>query len=234
MTFAKPTRHLLLLTKEPVLGRVKTRLAAEVGDYGARGAAWAFLEDSLRLASSAASRVAAKLVVLHAPDTSGDELSALVRSCAPAALTLPQGAGDLGARLLRAFESFDGPRVAIGSDSPDLPPERIAEAFEALEGSPAVLGPASDGGYYLIGLAPEVCPRFLEDAGISWSAPTTRSDTLAAMRRAGIDSRLLAERSDVDDIDALRDLARRLERAGPTTAPATRRWLAANEGLLRP
>lgn len=157
---------------------------------------------------------------------------------------LPEGQGeavrqigdDLGERLFHALREAGADHelvAAVGSDHPDLPLERVEEAFEALRrGQDLVLGPSRDGGYYLIGLQASAVDRRLF-AGIEWSTGEVLRATLERARGLGLDVGLLAEEEDVDrpaDLDAL---VARLEggRRAPRTAGLLRSWgwMAASE-----
>jgi uncharacterized protein len=148
-----------------------------------------------------------------------------------ASLGLPgtrQEGADLGERLHRALAAAaagGGAVAAVGSDHPDLPVQRIEDAFTRIEsGAAAVLGPATDGGYYLIALAPAaVHPRLF--SGIAWSTREVLSSTLERCRELGLDARLLPPESDVDTPDDLRRLAASLI-AGDRGCPRTRALLA--------
>jgi rSAM/selenodomain-associated transferase 1 len=221
-----PPCKLLLMAKEPAPGRVKTRIARQIGPEAAAALAWALLEDAARGAADGAAAAGAILEVVHAPDAPSTALVERVAAAAPGSRLRAQGLGDLGVRLARALADVAWARVAIGSDAPDLPPERFAQAFAALARSPAVVGPALDGGYYLLGLAPGVPPGALE-VGIRWSTPHALADTRAALRAAGIGPIFeLPPHGDVDEPEDLARLAELLAR-DPSRAPATARWTAA-------
>ena len=98
--------------------------------------------------------------------------------------------------------------LLIGSDIPDLPHELIEEAFSALDEKDAVIGPASDGGYFLIGFRHST---FLRDIfrGIAWSTGSVYRETMEIFEKAGYRVHVLHEWSDVDTIDDLRSLYRR-------------------------
>jgi glycosyltransferase A (GT-A) superfamily protein (DUF2064 family) len=112
--------------------------------------------------------------------------------------------------------------VLIGSDSPQLPPSRVESALAALDGADLVLGPAADGGYYLIAM------RTAHDvfSGIRWSAPDVLAATLAKAEAARLRTRLLEEDFDVDTredlarLEALLARSRELRRELPATAAA--------------
>ena len=116
--------------------------------------------------------------------------------------------------------------AAIGSDHPTLAREHLEQAFRALEtGSDVVLGPATDGGYYLIAVRAPVLTTSLFQ-GISWSTETVLAEQLDRCRRLGLRVELLPEASDVDTPEDLAALAIRLA-GGGEDSPRTRRLLAA-------
>lgn len=168
-------RVLGLFAKWPVPGAVKTRLAVD-GDpaWGAR-VARAFLLDALgRLAA-----VDARRVLAFAPAEKEAEFAAVAAGRFALA---PQANGDLGQRLTAFVEQQlnAGARaiVVVGTDSPTLPVAHVEQAFAELERADVVLGPASDGGYYLVGCGPSRPPLF---AGIAWSTERVLADTVAAL-----------------------------------------------------
>jgi hypothetical protein len=115
-----------------------------------------------------------------------------------------QGEGDLGARMVRALRAeAPGPAAVIGSDILGLGPAHIARAFRVLGRADTLLGPAPDGGYWLIGARHpgRLPPRVLE--GVRWSGPHARADTAACLRGAGL---TVAEADTLDDADTLADL----------------------------
>jgi len=120
----------------------------------------------------------------------------------------PQSGADLGARLVHAFQTIFGlgadKVVAIGSDSPTLPPENLDLAFRKLDDHDLVLGPAEDGGYYLIGLNQ---PRRELFAGIEWSSDAVFASTIAAAANLKLDFESLPFWYDVDDVISLRRAA---------------------------
>ena len=141
---------------------------------------------------------------------------------------------DLGDREQGVFEDlFRGgfsPVVMIGSDLPTLPAARVAEALDRLHASDdrVVLGPADDGGYYLIGLAARTDDGAVPDlfTGVRWSTEWARADTVAAAERCGLRVDLLGDWYDVDDEAGFSRL--RVELAtedGARRAPATKRVL---------
>jgi hypothetical protein len=142
-----------------------------------------------------------------------------------------QGEGDLGARLERIVQqgiARSGCAIALGADSPGLAPELLEQSRAALRTSDGVLGPCSDGGFYLLGL--RTCPDGLL-SGIPWSQPVTLARTLQKLEQAGLAFVLLDEWFDVDRPE---DLARlyALIAAGTVRAPRTARLL--QESAFRP
>jgi uncharacterized protein len=216
-------RRLLLFTKPAREGRVKTRLIGDLTAAEAAALHAAFLEDLVdRLREGDF-----ELQLAWALDAQ-DEMPA-----GPVPGVRQQGE-DLGERLYRALSeaSRDGSIVmALGSDHPTLPLALIHEAFERLEkGAEVVLGPAEDGGYYLIALRPDaVEPGLFRD--IPWSTDRVLSETLA--RCQGLAVELLPPASDVDTPEDLRRLAARLasDTSDDLGCPRTRELLLAWQRL---
>jgi uncharacterized protein len=218
--------QIVVFTKEPLPGLAKTRLGKEIGHEAASSLARVLLEDVVCVAQAAALEARAELWIAHTPDHPTQPFLDELRTWAPEARLAPQGTGDLGQRLARGLASR-GPRIALGSDTPDLDPTFLALTLAALEPSQVTLGPAPDGGYYLLGLGSGVDASHLE-AGIEWSSQTTLGDTRARFEAAGVRVEIAPQREDVDDLPSLRRLAGRIARATPRVAPATRGWLRAH------
>lgn len=184
--------HLVLFAREPRLGRGKRRLARDVGDVRAWRFHWLTTGRLLqRLAGDP--RWTTYLAVT--PDRAVMRGRGLWRT--PTRL-VPQGAGDLGARMGRMMHVMPpGPVVIVGADIPDVRPRHVAQAFRLLGRHDAVLGPADDGGYWLVGLRrrPSVRPPF---AGVRWGGSQARADTLANLERLGMSVGFLETLSDVD------------------------------------
>lgn len=182
----------MIVARRPAIGVGKRRLAADVGDVEAwRFQRWS-LEGLLReLATDPRWRSWAAVTP--------DGPTAWLRGRVPG---LPQGRGDLGRRLERLAGRFPvGHLVIIGSDTPSVRRRDVAAAFRALQTNDAVIGPAMDGGYWLIGLRRSVRGRLPFD-GIRWSSSDTLQDTLVAL--AGLRVAILDRREDVDDAASLR------------------------------
>lgn len=186
---------LVIFAKQPVAGRVKTRLGR---DIGMPAAAWWFRHQTSRLIRRVAREPHWDTVLAVAPDTA-------VRSRAwPGDLRRwPQGRGDLGVRMDRALRAFGpGPAMIIGADIPGIAPRDIAAGFRLLGNHDAVFGPAQDGGYWLIGLKrPIQAPRSLF-MGVRWSTETALSDTVATL--GGMSTAYLRTLCDVDTAADLR------------------------------
>lgn len=183
-------RHLVIFTRRPQLGVGKRRLAADIGDLAALRFQQIALDGLLRrLGGNPAWRTWVAI--------SPDRPLAWVRS----GKAVPQGGGDLGERLARVVGRLPaGQVVVIGSDTPDIDASDIRKAFRNLGPQKAVLGPAIDGGYWLIGLPHR--RRILPFANVRWSTPDTLADTVAGLGAARII--LLPTREDVDDLASLR------------------------------
>ena len=218
-------RCLIIVAKDPLSGQAKTRLARGIGDQQARALYRCFLYDTVELAQRFA---ATTLAFSFWPATSAASFGAL----ANAALLLPQHGADFGSRLLSAFEQAHSQGydqiVLIGSDNPSLPPQYVEQAFAALATSPTVLGPANDGGYYLIGMhAPQ---PGLFHPGIAWSTASVAQQTRAAAAEAGLAMAQVPPWYDIDTADDLHQLYTDL--AENRLGCAAPRTLAALAGLL--
>jgi rSAM/selenodomain-associated transferase 1 len=219
-----PSPTLLLFTKPARPGRVKTRL---IGDLTAQEAARlheAFVLDLFDRLGGAVGSAARPFEVRVA--WALEEGEPIPEAPFPGER---QEGSDLGARLYSALSRAargGGAVAALGTDYPTLPLERIEEAFARLEaGADAVVGPAFDGGYYLIALRPEaVLARLFE--GISWSTHVVLAQTVDRCRELGLSLDLLPPGADVDTPDDLSKLARELV-ADDRGCPRTRRLLAA-------
>ncbi len=201
---APPPRHLLLFTKPARAGRVKTRLIGDLTPGDAARLHAAFRDDLLARLQDGDFEL--RLAWALDPE---EEVPA-----GPLAGVRQQGS-DLGERLYRALSEAGAPEgvgavAAVGSDHPTLELELVHRAFAAVEaGADVVLGPAEDGGYYLIALrAGGFSPRLFAD--IAWSTEQVLPSTLERCRELGLTVELLPEASDVDTPDDLRRLAERM------------------------
>jgi hypothetical protein len=187
---------LVLMLKAPAAGAVKTRLAATVGAARATEIYRSLVERQVRALPEGW-----PVVICFDPPEAGAAMRAWLTPLRPKGTEFcTQGAGDLGRRLTLAAAAAFGAGaqavVLIGGDCPYLAHTHLAEAATALRGERVVLGPARDGGYYLIGLhRPE--PAVFHD--IAWSSPQVLVQTRSRCRSAGLDVHELPELEDVDD-----------------------------------
>ena len=211
---ASDSHALIVFARAPELGRVKTRLAAGLGDVAALGI-------YRRLADQVISAVRASdsysIIVAYTPAAAEH---AMREWLGPSIVLRSQASGDLGARMAGAIGdalAAGAERVVvIGTDCPDLDAQVVETAFRQLASSDAVLGPATDGGYYLIGMS-RLHPELFDD--IPWSAPDTLRVTLERARASGISIALLDERHDIDTADDWRAWVASVTAAAPDHGP---------------
>lgn len=177
------------MVKPPLAGRAKTRLAREVG---AVEAAAFYRHTSRAVIRRLASDPRWQTVLAVTPDV---DIGA--RFWPGSIARVAQGGGGLGVRMQRPMNHLPpGPVVLIGTDIPAVRPSNIAEAFRLLGENDVVFGPATDGGFWLVGQrrTPRAVDAF---RGVRWSAAETLSDTLRNLEshRVGMAATL----SDVDD-----------------------------------
>jgi len=173
-----PTR-IVIFAKAPVPGRVKTRLITVLGEVGAAQLARQMLADTVAHALSARLATPELCATPHPDDAAWvGQLPARVQLS-------DQGPGDLGQRLAAAAKRvIDGGEhiLLIGTDCPALDGERLAEAAAQLDRHDAVIYPALDGGYVLLGLV-RTDPSIFND--IAWSTSTVAATTIARIRALG-------------------------------------------------
>jgi len=188
--------HLVLFVKNPILGSVKTRLAESVGDEEALIVYVKLLKHTRDVALKVDTQryVYYNKHVVQTDQWLSADFSKRV-----------QKGTDLGARMNEAFRTqFDeGARkvVLIGSDCYDLEPGHLKAAFKSLDKSDFVVGPAEDGGYYLIGMRQPA--EFVFD-GIQWSTNTVFDETRKAILSRGFSLDILEELSDIDNLEDLK------------------------------
>ncbi len=193
-----PTNHLLVFTRYPNPGTTKTRLIPALGATGA-----AFLQQQMteHTLQQAALLVRSEVLTASVRYT-GSDRPEMEQWLGPDWTYVPQGIGDLGLRLTTAFASgFETATgvIAIGIDCPALTSQRLREACEALETHDVVLGPASDGGYYLIGLKRDAHAQWAElFRGIEWSSDRVLAQTEAQVKSLGLACQKLPPLTDVD------------------------------------
>ena len=214
------------MLKIPVAGQVKTRLAAHIGKEDATKLYRCFIHDTF-------SRISLlKNIDIIAAYTPQNLISRAKRLAPSGAIIIPQKGRDLGERLRNIFShlfSIGYKKIAIiGADSPDLPIEYIEKSFLLLKGKTGlVLGPAEDGGYYIIAMSNPPTPPLLKGgeggfAGeifkdIPWSTGTVFKETIEKAKRAGLKSAILPKWYDVDEINSLKKLRNNLRSISPAT-----------------
>jgi uncharacterized protein len=186
----KRRNHLVIFAKAPELGRVKSRLAAAIGASEALG----FYRRTLAALVQCVGRDNRWHTSLA---VSPDRAMHAARMWPARLPCIKQGIGDLGHRMGRMFRTLPpGPVIIIGADIPGITRAEIAQAFRKLAGVDAIVGPARDGGYWLIGLrrGPRL-PYLFRD--VHWSTATALSDTWKNLHLRPV--ALAATLDDIDD-----------------------------------
>jgi len=213
-------KHLGVFARRPEPGRVKTRLTPALPPEMGLELYCGMLEDVLE----AAARSSADRRYLYWDEPGGR----MELSIPPGFRETHQAGSDLGERLERAFEellpSSADRAIVVGTDCPELDVALLDRGFGSLGSAELVLGPARDGGYYLVGLTRRAPAIF---RGISWSTDRVLEQTLDRAREAGLSSTLLPRLPDLDTPEDLaRLIATRLVEGGtlpPRTAAALTR-----------
>lgn len=200
----------MVAAKQPEPGKVKTRIASVLGDARAAELYRCALLDTLALALSIGDVTHA---LSYAPPTDGARR--YFADIAPAFLLIPQAGATLGERMgntLACLLSRFSPVVMIGSDGPDLPAAFLTRAFDLLRDRiDVVIGPANDGGYYLIGMR-SMQPALFER--IDWSTDAVAQQT---RERAGEAALNLVELPHWHDLDTVADLRALVDPGAPLT-----------------
>ena len=229
------------MAKAPGVGRTKTRLSPLLNPEEATALGWCFLRDMTANIALAGRSVAVDPYVAYAPAGSEATFDGMVEPgtqfvLADGSMPAPEGVVALGASLLQALSSLlargYGGVALLNADSPNLPTTRLTDAVRLLmsSGERIVLGPSSDGGYYLIG-AKAAYPDLFRS--IDWSTPRVTEQTRARVAALGMPLVELKPWYDVDDAASLRrllaDLQQEFMAAGDAyVAPVTRRFLESN------
>jgi uncharacterized protein len=192
--------QIIIFTRYPEPGRTKTRLIPALGAVGAADLHRQMTEHLLATVKKLESARAVGVQVCY--DGGGKEL--MEQWLGPGILFQPQGSGDLGARLERAFAGafqagFEGVSI-VGADCPGITTQTLQSALAALREYDCVLGPARDGGYYLIGLRRPV-PQLFQ--GVPWGTEKVFEHTLRVADELGLRHTLLEP---LDDVDRPEDL----------------------------
>src|SRR5690242_13860928 len=207
-TVPPPAQRLLVFARLPELGKVKTRLAASVGDERALAIYEAMLRDLLQSIGTSNEQTEIEVMWPPTPDANGEQLRKAFGNHAKAVQT----GATLGDRLSMAFsERFFFHRtekiIVIGVDDPLLPRELIDHAFALLDSCEYVVGPAQDGGYYLFGCrAMSFEPEVFQ--GIEWGTSKVLAETVRHIFDTQRTCALLPERWDIDTAEDLERYAR--------------------------
>lgn len=186
------TTALVIFVRNPISGQVKTRLAKDIGDERALEIYLQLLQHTLKITRGLSFRK----FVYYADEVSDYDLWSV-----PGYTKRKQNGVDLGERMLNSFKELFNQGftriIIIGSDCLQLKTETLEQAVALLESNAAVLGPASDGGYYLLGLT-----KFYPDLFVKkpWSTDKVSSKTINDFINLGISYALLEELSDIDTV----------------------------------
>ena len=217
----KRTDALILLAKAPIPGQVKTRLCPPLTGKEAAVLYACLLEDTA--AEMARLRRVHRYLFFSPPGSEGffrrDPFSVFE--------PLPQSGGNLGERMANAFRTaFErgfARAVLVGADCPVLSASLVRAAFRELSSSAgAVFGPSDDGGFYLIALSSNAPSLF---RGVDWGTASVLSEVSLRCRTAGIPYALLPLGFDIDTVDDVTALARRVRARSSPACLRTRQWL---------
>ncbi len=182
-----------LFARWPEPGKAKTRLIPALGAAGAADLHRRLTERTVATVLAAGLRCEVR--------TTGADAAAFRGWLGPDVALVDQGEGDLGQRLAGAAQSL--PVLLLGADIPGLQPHHLTAAAAALANAPAVIGPAADGGYWLLGLAAPA-PQLFEN--IAWGTDTVFADTVARLSPPPVLLETLADLDRPEDLAAWPDL----------------------------
>lgn len=206
---------IIFFLRYPERGKVKTRLAQDIGDELAYGLYLCFIRDLL----GSARAVDADIIIVGTGSTGTGPRGLFGRS-----LRLVQHGRDLGARMHHAFvdvfrREYDRV-VLLGSDCPGIPADYLKQAFDELSAHDVVLGPARDGGYCLVGFtAGSLRKEVFEE--IPWSTTRVLAATISAIEECSLELSILPQREDIDTLEDLTRFAADPERASAAAHTAT-------------
>ncbi len=191
----RPNRHLVVFAKSPLLGRVKTRLGRDIGKVAATRF---YRQNASKVLGSLGRDGRWRCWLSISPDTTVHERPFWPSSFHP----IKQGKGDIGQRMDNAIKKMPpGPVVIIGTDIPTIRPDHINAAFRELGHHDAVFGPATDGGYWLVGA--RRCPKTPDlFSDVRWSSEHTLKDTLGNLEKRKVKVALVETLEDIDDAGA--------------------------------
>jgi uncharacterized protein len=195
-----PDKKIIFFAKYPQIGKVKTRLASTIG----RNKAFAVYNLLLKQNWDILESVKIPKVIEYTPSGTLN----MMKTMFPQVNEFSQQKGDnIGTRMAHAFQKLFSAGtdqvILLGSDLADLSKELILTAFEQLELNDVVLGPSSDGGYYLIGFNKGSFKKEIF-YGINWSTDQVCFQTLEKIRKYGLSIYTLPERNDIDTFDDIK------------------------------
>jgi hypothetical protein len=218
---------IFLMTKYPEVGSVKSRLAKSIGNRAATDLYRAFIQDTLLTVQSVELPFHIAVFPPVALEKSMKWLNGSYRF-------LPQEGANLGERLhncfVRMFEEKYEQVIALASDSPGLQADILHKAVSSLQGHDCVLGPALDGGYYLIGFSRK-CYLSAVFEGISWGTEFVFEETLSILKANSRHVHVLPEMMDIDTESELREFYEK-HRMHPSKPPNTMKYLRKHPDLL--
>ncbi len=187
---------IIVFLKPPVAGKVKTRLAARIGDNQALQVYRQLLRHTFHILNHSEAEVFFFL-------TEKDEKGTLPLRLPDSHIFYQSGEG-LGMRMRNAFDRVFqlgfGPAIIIGTDNIEIRPEHLRQAFEILQGNDLVLGPSNDGGYYLLGMNSFQAHLFDD---IPWSSSVVLEQSIGKILHSGLSYQLLPELVDIDEYEDL-------------------------------
>jgi len=207
------SERLIIFTRFPEVGKSKTRLIPALGEYGAADLQRQMTEHIISTAAAESKRRGLTVGVCY----EGGDASLMRGWLGDQFIYRPQGSGNLGKRMSKAFVEAFGAGieavVIVGSDIPEITADIIQQAFEALQKNDLVFGPAHDGGYYLIGMrhaaALRANSRLFE--GIKWGSGEVLAQTLqiaAALKFSVVMLKSLADVDRPEDLEVWQKLRR--------------------------
>jgi uncharacterized protein len=196
---------ILLFIKYPKKGMVKNRLAKDITQENAVNLYKKFVQDII----STILHIKTTLMICYYPPTSLEQFK---KWLGPQYNYIAQKGDDLGQRMNNCFEEVFTKgyqkAILIGSDSPDIPKKILTNALKQLQNKDIVIGPATDGGYYLIGFNKKTFyPQIFEN--ISWSKKTVYNKTIDIIKKTNYNLNILPLWSDIDTIDDLQEFIKR-------------------------
>jgi rSAM/selenodomain-associated transferase 1 len=194
--------RLIIFTRYPEFGRVKTRLVPLLGPAGATELHCRLTRHTIAWGTELSRQYPVEVEVHF----DGGSVDAMVECFGSSIRYCPQSTGDLGDRLTEALAERTEPTVVIGTDCPGLVGGHVRQAFDALRDRDLVIGPARDGGYYLIGLR-RATPEIYQ--AIDWGTDRVCQQTLLIATQNSLSVELLECLNDVDRPEDLKILDRR-------------------------